>query len=795
MIIKNVSCGQFAGIRDKNISLSEGLNILLGANETGKSTLVDLIYRLLFQDVKVRKNSDFQNLYFPRTTAAVQADFIDGKLVFDTSEGTYTLEKEWQTSSGTCKLRLPDGTMIRDGEQINSVLSRALIYGQGVYDEMVFASQKRVMTVLPALFQAKKAEVRDELAATVKKAVMETGGISVDKLQSRLEEILAGYAERWDFEADMPEGGRKRGVDNKWSCAISQNTEQAKILRAWYAKEEIASAWRKAEDAECSVDRANRNLAAAKEKRAEAAAENERFGKLRATLEGGEKIRVLYGKAVGEKNELDSAAIEWPRAMEYKAEAEALRTERNRTSCKKMYETVVALREKLARADETLRQLGEVSAEDVKQAEALKREIESFEARLRGLNITAHIRRLGETEPIVRAVGSGEELDISAGSFTITEAVDIVVPGVMEMRLAPDGVDVSAVGRDLTEKRGELSEILARYNVKNVTELRQKQSAANDVKKSAEALRRDIERELNGGDEKLLRAEYAQLPENVPAIEAVEEKIRALCGRESLESFIGRQTGKLDQFETNYGTRDMLTERIQCLKEEIDKYYNELNQLESVPEEYRDITDVDAYAKQLRASLEACDKEIDSCRDALADAGRELGERTAEEYADELETASRVFEEQKQKYAHWKHIRDVVNRVKSLSDGDPMRDVEEHFREYLALLSDGHIALESLDEQMTGRFTSGCNRLTYENLSEGTKDTVALAFRLAMLRHLYPDGGGLAVFDDPFTDMDPARTEQACRLLREFAKNNQVIFVTCDEKYTTLLSGAVVTEV
>ena len=85
---------------------------------------------------------------------------------------------------------------------------------------------------------------------------------------------------------------------------------------------------------------------------------------------------------------------------------------------------------------------------------------------------------------------------------------------------------------------------------------------------------------------------------------------------------------------------------------------------------------------------------------------------------------------------------------------------------------------------------SGNNHLTYDILSEGTKDTIGLAFRLAMLEHLFPNGGGLVVFDDPFTEMDEERTKQACHLVQQFAdKGNQVIFTTCDNKYRNLLKG------
>ena len=101
--------------------------------------------------------------------------------------------------------------------------------------------------------------------------------------------------------------------------------------------------------------------------------------------------------------------------------------------------------------------------------------------------------------------------------------------------------------------------------------------------------------------------------------------------------------------------------------------------------------------------------------------------------------------------------------------------------------------LNSIDDQMLVQLASGSNALTYNTLSDGTKDTISLAFRLAMLEHLYPEGDGLAVFDDPFTDMDVKRVEQSCKLIQKFAENNQVIFTTCDDKYTKYMTGNVIT--
>ena len=57
MKIKKVECDQFAGVQDKTLEFGEGLNIVIGDNESGKSSMVDLIFQLLFNKVKLDDRS------------------------------------------------------------------------------------------------------------------------------------------------------------------------------------------------------------------------------------------------------------------------------------------------------------------------------------------------------------------------------------------------------------------------------------------------------------------------------------------------------------------------------------------------------------------------------------------------------------------------------------------------------------------------------------------------------------------------------------------------------------------
>ena len=215
--------------------------------------------------------------------------------------------------------------------------------------------------------------------------------------------------------------------------------------------------------------------------------------------------------------------------------------------------------------------------------------------------------------------------------------------------------------------------------------------------------------------------------------------------------------------------------------------------VDQIPVQYRK-KNVAEYRSQLKESLVPIDDKIQEIQGRLKEDEKFLGEKTAEELSLELDQAKNEFIRVQTDYRHWLHIREVYQKAKlSLEEDSEIKDVERRFAKNLQLITGGKVVLQSLNGTMDVSITSGTNRLAEEILSEGTRDTIALAFRLAMMEHLFPDGGGLLVLDDPFTEMDPVRTKKACELLQAFADNgNQVIFVTCDKKYSNLMSGNVI---
>ena len=95
MRICSVSTEQFAGLNAMEpVNFDPKLTILFGKNESGKSTLINLIYSLLWKDCKVGKSGKadeyYSDKYFRNHFGPAQnkESTIYGNLVFEDEAGT-----------------------------------------------------------------------------------------------------------------------------------------------------------------------------------------------------------------------------------------------------------------------------------------------------------------------------------------------------------------------------------------------------------------------------------------------------------------------------------------------------------------------------------------------------------------------------------------------------------------------------------------------------------------------------------------------------------------------------------
>ena len=191
MKITRVSCEQFAGARDRMVSFTDGINVIYGKNESGKSTLVNLLFATLFQRARLDNRSasdrDFRELYFPaaKRGRSVVGDSIDGKVTIETDKGAYILSKRWGAVTDCC-LSTPDGDF-RDLGNVEELLKELLVYGRGVYEDLLFTSQSTTERALKDLLNpAEKKETKQEIVGAVSQAFAESDGIPMDVIEQAI---------------------------------------------------------------------------------------------------------------------------------------------------------------------------------------------------------------------------------------------------------------------------------------------------------------------------------------------------------------------------------------------------------------------------------------------------------------------------------------------------------------------------------------------------------------------------------------------------------------------------------
>ena len=255
MIISRITLSPFAGIPHLDLNFTDGLNVILGANEAGKSTVFHALYNVIFTEAKLTPGrfKKIMNRFLP----VGGGDTIAVELYFKHNNTDHYLKRKWGPSA-EAELKLPNGNIISDESTIAEYLVTCLSATEGTYRAVLMTKQSGLTNTLETL-KNEHSETVKSLGDILKTAVLETDGVSIEKFRDHLETQFNDYFSHWDPAKNYPDGGR--GIEKPWKKQVGN------ILQAYYDKEAVRVAFEKALQVEEAIDLANQNIAETKKQR------------------------------------------------------------------------------------------------------------------------------------------------------------------------------------------------------------------------------------------------------------------------------------------------------------------------------------------------------------------------------------------------------------------------------------------------------------------------------------------------------------------------------------------------
>ena len=801
MILKKLTLNPFAGLTDKTVEFNSGLNIFLGPNEKGKSTIVKAIHALLFiEPSKKVKEANKVSDYLP----IGGGDTIKAGLDFSVNGGDYSLDKSWGQSN-TTGLKLADGTLVTKYESIAAKINEFLHLSQLTYENVLVVNQTKLTSTISEI---NNVEIRSDLIQILSTSLFETDGVSTEKLKKLIEEKEGKYYGNWERATNKPRGNKD--YNDPW---LNGN---GFILKAFYNYRKLEIELEKIEEYEIKIDEFNEiitKLTDTKDKLEIFITQNKK------AFEDSSKRELVESKVGNNKEQtknIQEAEKNWPKIeadlghqnstneklvdklIELNVQkALAIDIESKKQAADK-YVKINKLNSDLNECVEAGKLLTKVTADDVKKCNGITKEIATINIKLDAQKLNARISAKGDISGII-TLGADESKQFSLKGGDSKEKTAngrfIYENDLMKIEVTSGKVNVEEIISKLNAFNKEYDELLKAFKVNDAEELvllEEKYKAQTD---KINNIKSRIEEEL--GEDTIEELEKIYKDTQSTGIQRTSYEIGDEVQKLSVEAAtlraqIDANKVLIEKYEEEFGNRDTLIDKLVDLKTEAKKLETELAGLSPLPDGY---SDSGTFIQEYNKSKE----EFDDTKDELYSKTQERTtyeknnpEKTQREVEEELRDAKKEFEKRVEEGEAILLIKKTIDSTLESFGKDTYKPLRDTVMKYLRASMNADDCNIKLEELSAKTLTRGNKEIPVGLLSTGTKDLLGLVMRLSMAEFYLKDSKGFLIMDDPLVNLDPERQEKAVELIKEFSKEKQILIMTCHPSHAALFNSNVV---
>ena len=644
------------------------------------------------------------------------------------------------------------------------------------------------------------------LGDILRKAVLETDGVSIDSFKEKVRALYNDYFSHWDDALELPE--KKRGLENPW------RKEVGSILQHYYDRELSRTALETARIYEDRHDTFNKQLTEYGEK----IEDIEKYLKEhKKAYEDAKKRKMLcteleaYEIKIGQYSKVNT---DWPvkeskladiqtklpalenKLLSFKEERNVAEAAEQSKSLREQFKRVDGKKDELDKEQQKLAKIRKITSEELAELNKASQAILVCEAQISAGKISIKFNARKDMtltvqkdldEKSEQAISSGGPLEIEAGGILNLDHED------WHLEITSGDGSITDVLSHHKDARTKYDALLKHHSIASVQEAEEIHSVFDDAQRAVSQAEKMLQNELGDESYDELKKKFEELgtvkttrplPDIIGDYKDCENELRtANKDKQGHENAIAEYKKDYTDIKTLMLLLGKNMQGQHDLQDEFDK-------LAPLPD---GVDDVDAFISQYDSEKETLERDSKQLHDIKIDLAKLEGE-APELSVEELE---KQLHEDEEKFCQHKQRGDAVRRVKKLTeslvedmDSGIYTGLKGELEQHISFVTEKKYEEVALDGVLPEGFIRKDGKtISYDLLSTGTKDVLALSLRLAMASHFLKEAKGFIMMDDPMVDMDPKRQKKAADLLNQYAEHKQVMIFTCHPSHAELLGG------
>jgi DNA repair protein SbcC/Rad50 len=805
VILAKLYLSPLGAFSKKLLEFAPGMNVVLGPNEAGKSTLFNAarLVLLVSTDLGKRDRERLIGPYLPVTGG----DFVRVAVELHKGGEVFKLTRRWGNDPSS-KLDLPGGGSLAEEARVREKLAEILPARLGTMEHVLMTRQSMLGSTLES-FRTEARESIADLSDILRRAVLETGGVSVDRFLERVKSERDQAFLRWDRQSRGPE--KSKGTTKRWVKGFGT------VLGAWYELDgarELASkarAWESELDSlKEELRRATSDASSLKAflESSEAPAQD---AQERRSLEAELRSVKAEADALGKVMETWPVAADRARKLEQSlsgAEEKRRELAEEQRRAKKAEEARL-LRDRHARVMRFKKGVDDAQAA-LKSAPRLdKKALAGIQAAVNSLNLLEAGLEAGKISVTVAGRSTGELLtqeDFSPEKKQgITPGRTVSLAGTGRIRIIHKDLEIEVRSGDAdaqarTEKaaaaRRARDELMKKHAVGDLEEAGERNRQWEKLTERLAGAEESLSDELAGESLEGLAAAVAAAGELAPArgLQEVTADLARFQNQEKTDrGELAELQRQVKEWEAAHLSLEKLVLSLASAKGKEGDLQARISRASALPAGF---TDADGFLRAVakaRADLGEQQRRHDVFAERarnLEEQAREWGGQSAEELSAQVANAQEAFDAELRRAEALDRVAERGTALLGSTNGDIASGLTTRLSEMLSAMTAGRHSALVMDGPLPAALSEGDGvSLGWDQLSAGTRDTLALALRLAMADYFLGKEDGFMLLDDPLVDMDPERQKAAAAALKVFAGRRQLIVFTCHPATAALLGA------